>query len=40
MRADELGFEIWCEPFVRVGHIGHLTIYPEDEGRYLERIKR
>ena len=39
-RADELGFEIWCEPFVRVGHIGHLTIYPEDEGRYLERIKR
>lgn len=39
-RADELGFEIWCEPLVRVGHIGHLTIYPEDEGRYLERIKR
>ena len=39
-RADELGYEIWCEPCARVGHIGHLTIYPEDEGRYLERIKR
>lgn len=39
-RADELGFEIWCEPCARVGHIGHLIIYPEDEGRYLEGIKR
>lgn len=39
-RADELGTEIWCEPCIKVGHIGHLTIYPEDEGRYMERIKR
>lgn len=39
-RADELGYEIWCEPCQRVGHIGHLVIYPEDEGRYLEGIKR
>lgn len=39
-RADELGFEIWAEPCQRVGHIGHLVIYPEDEGRYLEGIKR
>lgn len=38
-RADELGFSIWCDPCVRVGHIGHLTIYPEDEGRYLEQIR-
>ena len=39
-RADELGFTIWCEPTVRVGHIGHLVIYPEDEGRYLSNIQR
>lgn len=39
-RADELGIEIWCEPCARVGHIGHLVIYPEDEGRFLEGIKR
>lgn len=39
-RADELGIEIWCEPTVRVGHIGHLTIYPEDEGRYLSNLQR
>lgn len=39
-RANELGFDIWAEPCARVGHIGHLVIYPEDEGRYLERIKR
>lgn len=39
-RADELGFGIWCEPTVRVGHIGHITIYPEDEGRYLNNLHR
>lgn len=39
-RVDELGLEIWCEPCARVGHIGHIAIYPEDEGRYLEQIKR
>lgn len=39
-RALERGHTIWCEPCVRVGHIGHLVIYPEDEGRYLENVKR
>lgn len=39
-RADELGIEMWCEPTVRVGHIGHLTIYPEDEGGYLNSIHK
>ena len=39
-KADELGIEIWCEPTVRVGHIGHLIIYPEDEGRYLNNLQR
>lgn len=39
-KADELGIEIWCEPTVRVGHIGHIPIYPEDEGRYLNNLQR
>lgn len=39
-RVDELGYEMWCEPNQRVGHIGHLVIYPEDERRYQESIKR
>lgn len=29
-RATGLGFELWCEPSVVCGHIGHITIYPED----------
>ena len=29
-RATDLGHKIWCEPSVVCGHIGHITIYPED----------
>lgn len=29
-RCIELGIEIWCEPSVVCGHIGHITIYPDD----------
>ena len=29
-RATGLGYEIWCEPSVICGHIGHIAIYPED----------
>ena len=39
-RAAEQGFEIWAEPTVRCGHIGHLTVWPEDHQRYLEQLKR
>jgi len=39
-RATDMGYEIWCEPCARVGHIGHLVVWPEDEGRYLENVKR
>lgn len=35
-RATARGFKIWCEPAVRLGHIGHLTVYPEDYTRYRE----
>lgn len=27
-RAADLGFEIWCEPTARVGHIANVTIWP------------
>lgn len=39
-RVGVLGYEMWCDPMVRVGHIGHLTVWPEDEARYLEKVKR
>ena len=32
-RADDCGFEIWCEPTARVGHVGPVTIWPEDQKR-------
>lgn len=26
MRATELGYDIWCDPKVKLGHVGHITI--------------
>jgi hypothetical protein len=28
-RAQDLGHEIWAEPSVKLGHLGHMVIYPE-----------
>lgn len=39
-RARGLGYHIWAEPCVRLGHIGHEVIYPEDHERYLEQLRR
>ena len=33
-RARDLGYEIWAEPTVRLGHIGHITVYPEYQEIY------
>ena len=33
-RATDLKYEIWAEPSVWLGHIGHVTIYPEYEETY------
>lgn len=38
-RAAEMGFEIWCEPSVVCGHIGHIAIYPEDYERWKTTIQ-
>lgn len=39
-RAKELGFRIWAEPTVRLGHIAHLAIYPDDVERYQDEYQR
>lgn len=33
-KATELGYEIWAEPSVRLGHVGQHVIYPEYEDIY------
>ena len=33
VRATGLGYQIWCEPTARVGHVGAVTIWPEDGKR-------
>ena len=38
-RALDEGFEIWAEPTVQLGHIGHITIYPEYESIYRQSIQ-
>ena len=35
-----MGFEIYAEPCVRLGHIGHEVIWPEDNLRYMERLEK
>lgn len=37
-RAVSLGYHIYAEPAVRLGHVGHLTIYPEDAERYKSEL--
>lgn len=32
-RAAGCGYTIWCDPTVRVGHVGSLIIWPEDRER-------
>lgn len=32
-RANKLGIEMWCDPTVRIGHVGHIVIWPEDGDR-------
>ena len=29
MRARELGYTLFCDPEVRLGHIGHVVVYPD-----------
>ena len=38
-RLHECGFKMYAEPTVRLGHIGHITIYPEDMERWARTIE-
>jgi hypothetical protein len=37
-RAGDLGFEIWAEPTVKLGHVGHLVVYPEQQEIYQNSV--
>ena len=37
-RARKMGYEIWADPFVQLGHIGHDIIYPETHKRYIDSL--
>lgn len=39
-RIAELGHKMYCEPSARVGHIGHIAIYPEDHERWKSELMR
>lgn len=38
VRARELGYSIWCEPTVRLGHIGHNAVWPGEYERYVQLL--
>ena len=37
-RATDLGYEIWADPHVQVGHVGHMVVYPEYQEIYRKSI--
>lgn len=39
LRASGLGYKIYAEPSVRVGHIGQTIIYPEDHEKYMRELE-
>lgn len=38
LRAQNLGYKIYAEPTVRLGHVGHIEIWPDDCERYRDEI--
>ena len=38
-KAMDLGYEIWAEPTVKLGHIGEQVFYPEDEVEFGKNIQ-
>lgn len=37
-RCRDIGYSLWCEPSVVCGHIGRITIYPEDHEQWKKTI--
>lgn len=40
MRAKSLGYEIYAEPSAVMGHVGHITIYPEDHEKWKVEVEK
>ena len=38
-RATDCGYQIWCDPLTRVGHVGKVVIWPEDGPRLRGEIQ-
>ena len=39
-RVHERGYKIYAEPMAWIGHIGHITVYPEMYDQYMESISK
>lgn len=39
-RVAALGIKMYAEPSVRLGHIAHIAIYPDDTPRYQDELQR
>ena len=39
-RVAALGIKMYAEPAVRLGHVAHIPIYPDDTPRYQDEIRR
>lgn len=37
-RARDLGYKLYAEPNVQLGHVGHIVIYPEDHERWKDQV--
>lgn len=37
-RARAMGYKIYADPFVRLGHIGHNAVWPEDYEKYMKEV--
>lgn len=39
-RATDLGYEIWANPRVQLGHVGHMVIYPDYQEKFMNGLQR
>ena len=39
-RAVDMGYKIYAEPTAVMGHVGHITIYPEDHEKWKAKISK
>lgn len=37
-RARSLGYKLYAEPNVQLGHVGHIVIYPEDRAKWKDDV--